>query len=140
MTERRRRQAGFTLIELMIVITILGIMAYMVAPRLIGVMGKAKPKIAATDIANLGTALDLFYLDVGRYPTEEEGLRALYKRPDNLPQWAGPYLQKPVPNDPWGRPYGYKYPGEHSTYDLWTFGASGQPGGEGENRTVCNWE
>lgn len=137
MTKKRYRDAGFTLIELMIVIAILGLMAYMVAPRLMGVMGKAKPKIALTDIKNLETALDLFYLDVGRYPTEAEGLKALLQAPENLPNWGGPYLKK-FPKDPWGRDYMYKFPGEHNPYDLTSYGADGQPGGEGENTDIIN--
>jgi general secretion pathway protein G len=133
-----QRTAGFTLIELMIVIAILGLMAYMVAPRLMGVMGKAKPKIAQADIKNLETALDLFYLDVGRYPSEEEGLKVLYQRPDNVPNWGGPYLKKP-PKDPWGRDYVYKFPGERGgAYDITSLGADGQPGGEGENADIAN--
>ena len=137
MTQKRYRDAGFTLIELMIVIAILGLMAYMVAPRLMGVMGKAKPKLALTDIKNLETALDLFYLDVGRYPTEEEGLKALTQQPENLPNWGGPYLKKP-PKDPWGRDYVYKFPGEHGPYDIMSYGADGQAGGEGENADITN--
>ena len=137
MTQKRYRDAGFTLIELMIVIAILGLMAYMVAPRLMGVMGKAKPKIALTDIRNLETALDLFYLDVGRYPTEDEGLKVLMQAPENLPNWGGPYLKKP-PKDPWGRDYVYKFPGEHGPYDIMSYGADGQPGGEGENGDITN--
>lgn len=137
MTQKRYRDAGFTLIELMIVIAILGLMAYMVAPRLMGVMGKAKPKLALTDIKNLETALDLFYLDVGRYPTEDEGLKALTQQPENLPNWGGPYLKKP-PKDPWGRDYVYKFPGEHGPYDIMSYGADGQAGGEGENADITN--
>jgi general secretion pathway protein G len=108
--KKDQRTAGFTLIELMIVIAILGLMAYMVAPRLMGVMGKAKPKIALADIKNLETALDLFYLDVGRYPSEEEGLKILYKVPGEL----------------------------GGAYDIISRGADGQPGGEGENADVTN--
>ena len=131
-------QAGFTLIELMIVISILSLLAYMVAPRLMGVMGKAKPKIAQADLANLGTALDLFYLDVGRYPTTEEGLKALVVKPGDLAGWAGPYLKRGTPKDPWGREYIYKCPGENGPYDLITYGADGAPGGEGENQDITN--
>ena len=138
MLTKDRRTAGFTLIELMIVIAILGLMAYMVAPRLMGVMGKAKPKIAMADMKNLETALDMFYLDVGRYPTEEEGLKVLYQRPDNVPNWGGPYIKK-APKDPWGRDYSYKCPGEHGAYDIISLGLDGQPGGEGENTDISSW-
>ena len=88
----------------------------------------------------LSTALDLYHLDVGRYPTEEEGLKALVQKPENLPQWSGPYLDKKLPKDPWGRPYVYKFPGEHGTYDLSTLGADGQPGGESENTDISNYQ
>ncbi|MHB8070024.1 MAG: type II secretion system major pseudopilin GspG [Desulfobaccales bacterium] len=138
MLKKDRRTAGFTLIELMIVIAILGLMAYMVAPRLMGVMGKAKPKIALADIKNLETALDMFYLDVGRYPSQDEGLKVLYQRSDNIPNWAGPYIKK-APKDPWGRDYVYKFPGElGGAYDIISYGADGQPGGEGEAADVTN--
>jgi general secretion pathway protein G len=138
--EKRYREAGFTLLELMIVIAILGLMAYMVAPRLMGVMTKAKPKIALTDLKNLETALDMFYLDVGRYPTDEEGLKVLYQKPENdIPGWAGPYIKR-APKDPWGREYVYKCPGEHGTFDLSSLGPSGKTGGEGENAPITNWQ
>jgi general secretion pathway protein G len=140
LNKRERREAGFTLIELMIVLFILGLLAALVAPRLIGQVGKAKQKSAQAQIHLLATTLDLFYLDVGRYPTTEEGLKLLREKPDNLPAWAGPYMDKAVPNDPWGRPYNYKSPGEHGPYDLFSLGADGAPGGDGENHDVSNWE
>jgi general secretion pathway protein G len=134
------RDAGFTLIELMIVLFILGLLAALVAPRLMGRVGKAKQKSAQAQMQMLGTALDLFHLDVGRYPTEEEGLRSLYQKPENIPGWAGPYLTKDVPKDPWGRDYIFKCPGEHGPYDLSSLGADGQPGGEGENVDINSWQ
>jgi general secretion pathway protein G len=138
--ENRYSEAGFTLLELMIVIAILGLMAYMVAPRLMGVLTKAKPKIALADLKNLETALDMFYLDVGRYPTDEEGLKVLYQKPENeIPGWAGPYIKR-APKDPWGREYVYKCPGEHGTFDLSSLGPSGKAGGEGENAPITNWQ
>ena len=140
MKEKPHRSAGFTLIELMIVLFILGLLAALVAPRLMGRVGKAKQKTAQTQIQMLATALDLYHLDVGRYPTEEEGLRSLYAKPESLPAWSGPYLDKAVPKDPWARDYVYKCPGEHGPYDLYSMGADGQPGGEGENADVTNWE
>lgn len=138
MKRKDQRQAGFTLIELMIVLFILGLLAALVAPRLMGRVGKAKQKAAQAQIQMLSTALDLFHLDVGRYPTDDEGLKVLVQKPDNLPQWSGPYLDKGVPKDPWGREYIYKFPGEHGTYDLSTLGADGAPGGEGENTDFDN--
>ena len=140
LTEKQHRAAGFTLIELMIVLFILGLLAALVAPRLMGRVGKAKQKSAQAQMQLLGTALDLFHLDVGRYPTEEEGLQTLFQKPDNVPAWAGPYLNKDVPKDPWGRDYIYKCPGEHGPYDLYSLGADGQPGGEGENADITNWQ
>ena len=140
MKEKPHRSAGFTLIELMIVLFILGLLAALVAPRLMGRVGKAKQKTAQAQIQMLATALDLYHLDVGRYPTEEEGLRSLYAKPESLPAWSGPYLDKATPKDPWARDYVYKCPGEHGPYDLYSLGADGQPGGEGENADITNWE
>jgi len=140
LTKRKHRESGFTLIELMIVLFILGLLAALVAPRLMGRVGKAKVKTAATQMQLLSTALDLFYLDIGRYPTEEEGLQALYQRPPNLAQWSGPYLNKSVPKDPWGNDYIYKCPGEHGPYDLTSLGADGSQGGDGDNQDITNWQ
>lgn len=134
--KKRLSQSGFTLVELMIVLFILGLLTALVAPRLMGRVGKAKQKTAQTQIHMLSTALELFYLDIGRYPTEEEGLKALVQKPGNLPDWGGPYLEKEVPKDPWGHDYGYKIPGEKSPYDLISYGADKAPGGEGENQDI----
>ena len=139
LNRKKRREAGFTLIELMIVLFILGLLAALVAPRLIGQVGKAKQKSALAQIHLLATTLDLMYLDVGRYPTTEEGLKALREKPSDMPAWSGPYTDKPIPNDPWGRPYIYKSPGEHGPYDLYSLGADGVAGGDGENQDVTNW-
>ena len=140
MNRKERRDAGFTLIELMIVLFILGLLAALVAPRLMGRVGQAKIKSAKAQIQLLATALDLYHLDVGRYPTEEEGLRSLREKPESLSAWGGPYLDKDVPKDPWSRDYLYKSPGEHGPYDLYSLGADGQPGGDGENADVANWQ
>ncbi len=140
MTRKQHREAGFTLIELMIVLFILGLLAALVAPRLMGRVGKAKQKTAQAQMQLLGTALDLYHLDVGGYPTTEAGLKVLKEKPQNETGWAGPYLDKTIPNDPWGRPYMYKSPGEHGPYDLSSLGADGAPGGDGENQDIHNWQ
>lgn len=132
-------QKGFTLIELMIVMIILSLLAALVAPKLFQKIGSSKQKAAKTQIALFGGALDQFRLDVGRYPSSEEGLDALRKNP-RLDHWDGPYLPKDAPPDPWGRAYVYRSPGEHGDYDLYSLGADGQEGGEGENADVTSWD
>lgn len=134
-----RDDAGFTLIELLIVVIILGILAGLVGPRLFGRVGQSKQAAARVQIELLGTALDQFKLDVGRYPTTQEGLQALQRNPGNVVGWEGPYLKKEVPLDPWGRAYQYRSPGEHGEYDLASLGADGAPGGEGEAADVTSW-
>ncbi|MGV8074709.1 MAG: type II secretion system major pseudopilin GspG [Syntrophobacteraceae bacterium] len=135
----RRFEEGFTLIELLIVLVIIGLLAGLVAPKMFQKVGTAKKGAAKTQIGMLGTALDTFRLDMGRYPSPEEGLDALRKNPGS-PSWDGPYLPKEIPPDPWGRPYIYKVPGDHGDYDLYSLGADGQEGGEGENGDVVSWE
>ncbi len=136
----RGGNAGFTLIELLVVIIILGLLSALVAPKFFNKIDKAKLKTAKTQIELLGTALDDFRLDNGRYPTTEEGLQALREKPEGLDNWDGPYLPKPVPKDPWGHPYQYKSPGDHGPYDLYSYGADGAEGGEKENRDIVSWE
>ncbi len=136
---RRKREQGFTLIELLIVMIILGLLAALVAPKMFQKVGSSKQKAAKAQIAMIGTALDAFRLDMGRYPTAEEGLEALRRNPGQG-HWDGPYLSKDIPPDPWGRPYVYRYPGEHGDYDLYSMGADGQDGGDGENADVVSWE
>jgi len=130
---------GFTLIELLIVMIILGLLAALVAPKMFQKVGSSKQKAAKAQIAMLGTALDAFRLDVGRYPTRDEGLDALRKNP-GFDTWDGPYLPKDVPPDPWGKHYVYNCPGEHGDYDLSSLGGDGQDGGDGENADVKGWE
>ena len=134
------RHRGFTLIELLVVVVIIGLLAGLVAPRYFGQVGKSNVSIARAQIDSLGKALDTYRLDIGAYPTTEQGLQALITKPDGVDRWAGPYLQKQVPPDPWARPYHYKAPGDHGDYDLYSYGADGQPGGSGENIDVNNWE
>ena len=137
----RSRQSGFTLIEIMVVLVIIGLLMGIVGPRLIRQEEKAKVKAAAIQIEALGTSLDTFRLDVGRYPTTQEGLAALNQRPFGLDRWDGPYLKKDVPADPWGRPYFYRSPGEAGrAYDLLSYGADGSPGGDGDGRDIASWE
>jgi general secretion pathway protein G len=140
-TAALRSQRGFSLIELLVVIIILGLIVGLVGPRLFGRVGQSKQATARAQIELLGAALDQYRLDVGAYPATAVGLQALVQNP-NLPSWNGPYLKKnAVPSDPWGKPYQYKCcPGEHGDYDIWSHGADGTPGGEGENADVVSWE
>lgn len=133
------REKGFTLIELMVVIIILGLLAAFVAPKFFGRVSEAKLKSAKTQIELFGTALDALRLDTGRYPTTDEGLKALREKPSGMENWKGPYLPKEIPMDPWGKPYVYKSPGEQGDYDLISYGLDGAPGGEGENQDVVSW-
>jgi general secretion pathway protein G len=132
---------GFTLIELLVVIAILGFIASLVGPSVIKQFGGAKVDAARLQIADLSAALDLYYLDLGRYPTTAEGLAALVSAPESVRDWDGPYLKKSaVPSDPWGNAYQYKAPGESSPYDLLSYGADSQQGGERDNADVVSWE
>jgi general secretion pathway protein G len=134
-----RGEHGFTLIELLVVLAILGLLAGLVGPRILDYFGRAKAQTAALQIENIGGALDLFRLDVGRYPTTEEGLAALAGAPPGAADWRGPYIKGSVPKDPWGRAYLYRMPGtEGRPYDLISLGADGVAGGEGDNRDIVN--
>jgi general secretion pathway protein G len=131
--------AGFTLLELLVVMVIIGLLAGYVAPRYFSQVGKSEIKVAQAQIVSFEKALDTYRLDIGRYPTTEQGLNALMQRPQNEAKWNGPYLQKAIPLDPWGKPYQYKSPGERGEFDLWSLGKDGQPGGTGENADVTSW-
>jgi general secretion pathway protein G len=142
---RSEDRRGFTLIEIMVVVIILGLLAVLVAPRVIGKLAVAKDKAAHAQIELLGTALDSYRLDNGTYPSTQQGLEALWTKPASAPEarrWAGPYLKKRVPEDPWGNGYVYRSPGETNpdSYDLVSLGADGAPGGEGENGDIKSWE
>jgi general secretion pathway protein G len=131
------RRSGFTLIELLIVMIILGLLAALAGPQLFSKIGGAKSKSATSQISMYGTALDAYRLDTGKYPTSDQGLAALNNDPDVF-GWDGPYMKK-LPADPWGNEYVYVSPGENGDYDLYSFGADGQPGGEGEDADVVSW-
>src|SRR3972149_5705170 len=136
----RQQERGFTLIEIMVVVIIIGLLAALVGPRLFGKVSNAKQKTAKAQIELFGTALDTFRLDVGRYPTSEEGLKVLREKPSGVENWQGPYLPKEIPVDPWGKSYVYKSPGEKEEYDLISYGLDKAPGGTGENEDIVNWK
>jgi len=139
--DRKKGERGFTLIELVVVMIILGLLAALVAPRMFGRVGEAKQKAAHAQIELFGTALDSFRLDIGRYPTTSEGLEALITPPSGVEGWNGPYLKKTeIPLDPWGHPYQYRSPGEHGDYDLFSYGADNAEGGEKENADIVSWK
>jgi general secretion pathway protein G len=131
---------GFTLIELMVVLLILAMLTTIAAPRVTKYLGKAKSQTAQTQVAALSAAVDAFVIDVGRPPTDEEGLAALLSAPAETPTWDGPYIKKSASlTDPWGRAYRYRSPGQHSEYDIFSWAADGKEGGEGDDADVENW-
>ena len=137
---RRRSQAGFTLVEILVVITIIGLIMALVGPRVLNYLGESKAKAAKIQIESFSSALDLYFLDNGRYPNGSEGLGALVQRPGSLTSWNGPYLKgATVPNDPWGNAYVYRAPGQHGTYDIMSYGADGQEGGTGSASDIVSW-
>lgn len=129
---------GFTLLELLVVIVIIGLLASYVGPRYFSQVGRSEIQVAKAQIDAFGKALDQYRIDNRHYPTTEQGLDALMKRPANEPNWAGPYLKKDVPSDPWGKAYVYRVPGSDGDYDLVSYGKDGQPGGSGENADITN--
>ena len=146
MLERRQPgRLGFTLIEILVVITVIGLLAALVGPRILGRVSEAKSATAKAQLEMLGVALDNYRLDNGSYPSTEQGLAALQEKPTRdpaPPNWRGPYLKRTIPSDPWGRPYVYRSPGEHDPTgnDLSTLGKDGQPGGEGEDADITSWK
>lgn len=132
---------GFTLLEILVVLVILGLLASLVGPQVFKQLAGSKVKTAALQIGELSSALDLYRLEVGRYPSTDQGLEALIKQPSGVDNWNGPYLKKSVVRlDPWGNPYTYRYPGEHAEFDLYSYGADNKEGGEDENQDVANWQ
>ena len=129
----KRLAAGFTLLELLVVIVIIGLLVGYVAPRYFSQIGKSEVQVAKAQIDGLEKALDQYRLDTRRYPSAEQGLEALVTRPSNEPDWNGPYLKKAVPPDPWGRAYVYRTPGRNGDFDLVSYGRDGKPGGSGED-------
>jgi general secretion pathway protein G len=140
MQRERKNTNGFTLIELLVVLVILGLLAGLVGPQVLRHLGGAKSDTAQLQISELGAGLDLFHLEVGRYPSSSEGLEALVESPPSAQNWHGPYLKKrQVPKDPWGNEYHYRFPGENGPYDLYSYGADNTEGGEGDNRDIVSW-
>ena len=137
---RVERQRGFTLMELLAVLAILGLLMSLVGPRVLNQLGGAKTKTAGIQIKDLEQSLEMYKLDVGRFPSTEEGLAALVKKPGNAAGWNGPYLKSDVPLDPWKREYHYKYPGDNGELDIYSYGQDGQAGGESEDADVGNWQ
>lgn len=134
------RQTGFTLMELLVVLAILGLLMSLVGPQVLNQLGGAKTKTAGIQIKDLEQTLEMYKLDVGRFPSTEEGLQALVDKPGSAVGWNGPYLKSDVPLDPWNREYHYKYPGERAEVDIYSYGQDGQAGGEGEDADVGNWK
>jgi len=134
------KSAGFTLMELLVVLAILGLLMSLVGPQVLNTLGGAKTKTALIQIRDLEQALEMYKLDVGRYPSTAQGLGALVTKPGGTSGWNGPYLKNDVPDDPWGNAYHYKYPGERGDIDIYTYGQNGTAGGDGEDADVGNWQ
>lgn len=136
----RRGERGFTLVELLVVLLILGLIAMFAVPQVIKYLGGAKTDAARIQVQNLSTILDLYRLEIGRYPTSDEGLNALLEAPADAPQWNGPYVRNPkMIVDPWGTPYRYQFPGRHGEFDVFSLGSDDAEGGDGESQDVTSW-
>ncbi len=138
---KRAVNQGFTLVELLVVLAILALLAGLVGPQVMKFLGSSKTKTAKLQIEEFSGALDLYRLEVGRYPSTNEGLDALVQKPSDAPNWNGPYLKKTqVPKDPWGFEYRYRSPGEHGAFDISSLGSDNAEGGDGENQDVGSWD
>ena len=137
---RKNKERGFTLVELLIVMVIVGLLAALVGPKMFGKVSKSKQKAAKAQMSLFETALDTYRLDVGSYPTTDMGLQALRTAPDGIERWDGPYLSKEVPPDPWGNAYQYQSPSEHGDYEIVSLGSDGSAGGEGEAMDIFSWK
>ena len=138
-TSTHTTNRGFTLLELLVVLVILGLLAGYVAPKYFSQIGKSEVKTTQAQIGALEKALDQYRIDTRHYPSTEQGLAALNAKPAGEANWGGPYLKKAVPNDPWGNPYQYRMPGEHGEVDIYSFGPDGAPGGSGDGADIGNW-
>ena len=137
----RRHFVGFSLIEMLVVIVILGLIASIVAPNLLGKIDNAKAKTARVQVEELAAAVELYYLDVGQYPATAHGLLALIEAPPDVDAWSGPYLKKQrMPSDPWGQNYHYRSPGDFAPFEIWSLGADNQADGEGDNADIKSWQ
>ena len=136
------QQDGFTLVEMLVVITIIGLIMGLVGPRVLNYLSDSKAKAARIQIEGFAQALDLYFLDNGSYPATHDGLAALLQKPSNVERWNGPYLKgNVIPNDPWGKPYAYAFPGTHGlAYDLASFGADSREGGAEQGADIANWQ
>ena len=138
---KNRKQMGFTLLELLVVLGIIAMLAGIVSPQVMKHMGESKTKAAKVQLEDLASTLDMYKLDAGTYPSTEQGLNALIEAPDNARHWSGPYLSKSkIPLDPWQNEYHYVFPGEHGKFDIFSYGADGKEGGTGEDQDIVSWE
>lgn len=138
---RLLKTGGFTLLELLIVMIIIGLLAALIGPKMIGRVGESRQTVAKQQIEGFSSALEMYKLDTAKYPTQEQGMEALIAQPQGVINWKGSYLKKKlIPKDPWGNNYIYTYPGEHGDYDIISYGADGKSGGDGEEKDVLSWE